>query len=402
MFLTRYIEKITPGIFVILVGAAGNLLLAAIKFVGGMLGGSPALINDAFHSVSDLATDGVALLTYKIGRLPSDHNHPYGHGKAESIGASLIGTVVLLAGFSLAWASWEFFHNAAEARDQFGEYFRELTPLAFDAPIRKIAAGCAFLSILINEGLFRYTLRIGEQEKSPSLIANAWHHRSDAFSSIAALVGILGAIAGFPELDPLAGIVVALMIARAGFDILREAIGDLMDAGLDDKALQKYEEMVSAIPGVVSVHDMRTRRAGGEVFVDLHILVNPEASVTEGHHIGEMVRQCLIHEIEDIQDVLVHVDTEEPGDYDPLYSTGSHELRKMAQDVLEEIREKLFSMKTQVHFHNGEVLVEVFLQPVDTLLPEEYPQLLKAAKERLESLPEIHNARAYLDLSHFN
>lgn len=400
MLFSRYLEKITPGVFVILVGAAGNLLLSAIKFAGGMLGGSPALINDAFHSVSDLATDGVALLTYKIGQLPSDRNHPYGHGKAESIGASLIGMVVVMAGIGLAWAAWEFFEGTGEARYQFGELFRSLSPLSLEAPVAQIAAACAVASIVINEALFRYTLHIGKREKSPSLIANAWHHRSDAFSSIAALAGILGAMAGYPALDPLAGIVVALMITKAGYDILRDAVADLMDTGLSEEDVKKYETMVLEIPGVVSAHNLRTRRTGGEVFMDLHILVNPEASVSEGHHIGENVRQRLIHEVEDIEDVLVHIDTEAPDDRVPFYPVGSHELRKMVKEALEEFDGRIHSVKTALHFRDGEVVVDVLLQPVPSLAPEDYAGLLKKTREKLETLPEIRAARTYLDLSH--
>lgn len=399
MLFTRYIQKITPGVFVILIGAAGNLLLSAIKFAGGMLGGSPALINDAFHSVSDLATDGVALLTYKIGQLPSDRNHPYGHGKAESIGAALIGALVVVAGVSLAWAAWEFFEGTGDARHRFGEFFRSLSPLSLDAPVIQIAAACAVASILINEGLFRYTLHIGQREKSPSLIANAWHHRSDAFSSIAALMGILGAMAGYPALDPLAGIVVAFMIGKAGYDILREAIADLMDTGLSKEEIKKYEGMVLEVPGVVNVHDLRTRRAGGSVFMDLHLLVNPEASVSEGHHIGESVRQRLIHEIEDIEDVLVHIDTEAPDDLVPIYPVGSHELRKMVKDALEEFSPGLNGINTRLHFQNGEVVAEVILQPASTLGPEDYKSLLEDARQKLDTLPEIKTARVYLDLT---
>ncbi len=396
--LRKTIQSISPGVKVIFVGAVGNIVLSAIKFVGGLLGGSPALINDAFHSLSDLATDGVALLTYKIGRMPRDPNHPYGHGKAESIGSSFIGLCILFAGVSLAWLSWEFLQQPGENGYSLATVFKGVSPFTQSDTGLEIAAGFAVLSIVIKEWLFRYTRNVGEQEKSPTLIANAWHHRSDALSSIAALVGIGGAMAGFPIMDPIAGIVVALMIAKAGVEIMREGVSDLMDTAIEDEELDAIIEAAKEIPGVISLHDVRSRRVGGEVLIDLHALVDPECSVTEGHHIGENLRKRLIHKFSDVEDILVHIDTEEPDGIEPVYPTDSLELRRLAAAALEPFSDRLTPIRLRLHFHNGEVLVEAVLKPDLDLPADQYTALSKEVQENLQAIEEIKNARVYLDV----
>ncbi len=388
----------SAGAKVIIVGAVGNIVLSAIKFVGGVLGGSPALLNDAFHSLSDLATDGVALLTYKIGRMPRDPNHPYGHGKAESIGASFIGLCILLAGVSLAWVSWEFLQQPGGNGYSLAAIFESVSPLATGKTFLEIAAGLALLSIVIKEWLFRYTRRVGEQEKSPTLIANAWHHRSDAMSSIAALIGIGGALAGIPLMDPLAGIVVALMIAKSGIDIIREGVSDLMDTALEDNELKEIQDCAQEVPGVISLHDVRSRRVGGEVFIDLHVLVDPECSVTEGHHIGENLRKRLIHKFAEVEDILVHIDTEEPDGIEPVYPNDSLELRRLAAAALEPFADRLTPTRLRLHFHSGEVLVEVVLKPDFDFPAEQYASIAREVRETLQGIDQIKNARVYLDV----
>lgn len=188
--------KNNPGVRIIAIGALANLVLAALKIAGGIFGRSTAMLADGIHSLSDLLTDVVVLFTHKIGQLPADENHPYGHGRAETIGATLVGAVIIIAGFGLAYESWKIISTGA---------FR--TPLIS-------AAVAAVFSIIINEVLFRYTRTVGEETNSPSIVANAWHHRSDAISSVAALVGIGGAMAGYPIMDPIAAILVSIMILK--------------------------------------------------------------------------------------------------------------------------------------------------------------------------------------------
>ena len=208
--------NISPGVKATLVGALANLLLSVVKFIGGILGNSTALIADAVHSLSDLLTDAIVLATHKIGQMPADSNHPYGHGRAETIGATIVGVVIILAGI---WIAYDVSQVIASGS--------QLVPTW-------LAAGAAFISILVNEGIFHYTRNVGEKINSPAIIANAWHHRSDAISSVAALIGILGAHFGYTIMDPLAGGVVALMILKVGYGILTDGLRDLMDTGLSE------------------------------------------------------------------------------------------------------------------------------------------------------------------------
>ena len=268
--------KNNPGVRIIVIGALANLLLAAIKIAGGIVGRSTAMVADGIHSLSDLLTDVVVLFTHKIGQLPADENHPYGHGRAETIGATLVGAVIIAAGFGLAYESWAII-NA-------GKFQTPLIP----------AVVAAVASIATKEILFRYTRTVGEETNSPSLVANAWHHRSDAISSFAALVGIGGAMAGYPIMDPIAAIVVSVLIVKVGYDIAFKGLRDLMDTALNETETRRIETMINNLPGVIQTHNLRTRRIGGEVLMDVHILVDHEASVTEGHHIAENVRRELI------------------------------------------------------------------------------------------------------------
>ncbi|NIP99437.1 MAG: cation diffusion facilitator family transporter, partial [Nitrospinaceae bacterium] len=184
----------SPGIKATVIGAAGNLFLAVIKFIGGVWGHSTALVADAIHSLSDLLTDFVVLTTHQIGKKPADEDHPYGHGRAESLGAVAVGGAIIGAGLWIGYEVWQVIESGVRLTPSF------------------LAAAGAATSVLTKEGLYWYTRIIGERERSPAVIANAWHHRSDALSSIAALIGILGALFGYPLMDPLAGGVVALMV----------------------------------------------------------------------------------------------------------------------------------------------------------------------------------------------
>ena len=212
---------------VILIGAACNLFLAAIKIAGGIWGRSTVMIADGVHSLSDLLTDVVVLFTYRIGQMPADENHPYGHGRAETIGATLIGSIIILAGLGLVFEAWEAISQGSER-----------VPKAW-------AMAAALVSIVVNEGLFHYTRAAGEKSHSPSLVANAWHHRSDAFSSVAAVIGIGGAMAGVPIMDPLAAVVVAVMVGKVGYNIAFSGLSDLMDTGLSEKMTKEIESFTA-------------------------------------------------------------------------------------------------------------------------------------------------------------
>jgi cation diffusion facilitator family transporter len=378
--MTNSIE-ISPGVKATLIGAFVNLILVVVKFIGGVLGYSTALIADALHSLSDLLTDAIVLATHKIGQMPADSNHPYGHGRAETIGATIVGSIIILAGIWVGYDVW----NALKSEIP-------LIPTW-------LAAGAAAISIIANESIFHYTRRIGEQINSPVVIANAWHHRSDAISSIAALIGILGAHFGFPIMDPLAGGVVAIMILKVGYDILLEGLRDLMDTGLNEEQTQEIKQIIDGIPEVIRFHDLRARTLGGEIFMDVHILVDTDLTVTEGHAAAEQVRRKLINVFDQVQDVLVHVDGEEDHKLLPLYTVTRKDLEKIVDPALAASKVILKRTRMRVHHLTGTNVLELFVQVDSQKTIAEIHSLMEDLKHRLTSAPEIDDVRIFVDIN---
>ncbi len=375
---TTTLQKNT-GVKVIVVGAVANLVLAALKIAAGIVGRSTAMVADGIHSLSDLLTDGVVLFAHKIGQLPADENHPYGHGRAETLGATLVGAVIMVAGLGLGYGSWEIIST---------DTFRTPTWPALAA---------AVISIAVKEILFRYTRTAGETIKSPSLVANAWHHRSDAFSSIAALVGIGGAMAGYPIMDPAAAIVVAVMILKVGYNIAFRGLSDLMDTALSEEENRRIETMINGMPGVVQTHNLRTRRIGGEVLMDVHILVDPEVSVTEGHHIAEKVRRELIRAMDNVQDILVHVDTEDDRAFDSIYWANRNYLEKQVDPIIDATKGIRGRTQLRVHYHGGQTTLEVFVIVSDGISSEQTGATVRKLKEHLQTIEHVDKVRVFID-----
>ena len=370
-----------PGTQAIIVGAIANLLLSLFKFAGGILGNSVALIADAIHSLSDLVTDIIVLFTHRIGKIPQDKDHPYGHGRAETIGATIIGVIIIATGIGVIYETWGALSEDAGQTPGW------------------LAATAAILSILINEGLFHYTLRVGEQTQSPSLIANAWHHRSDAISSIAALVGIIGASQGYSFMDPLAGAMVGCLIVKVGIDISREGMRDLMDTALSDEHTKKIHSILREIPEVLHFHDLRTRVIGGEFLIDLHILVDPEMTVTEGHRVAEIARRNLIKAFNNIQDVLVHVDGEADADIEAIYPVTRKELMEIARPLISQLDGNILPPEIRVHHIKGKNILDVFIKVNSDPNMEDCRTLMANVKAKLETAPQIDQARVFLDLN---
>lgn len=375
------LTNISPGIKATLIGAFANLLLSVAKFIGGVAGNSTALVADALHSLSDLLTDAIVMATHKIGQMPADSNHPYGHGRAETIGATIVGGVIILAGIWIGYEVWQVIASGSQ-----------LVPTW-------LAAGVATFSIFVNEGIFHYTRIVGERTNSPAIIANAWHHRSDAISSVAVLIGILGAHFGYPIMDPLAGGVVALMILKVGYDILTDGLRDLMDTGLSEDQTQEFQKIIDGIPEVIKFHDLRTRTLGGEIFIDVHILVDTDLTVTEGHAAAERVRRSLINAFNRVQDVLVHVDGEEDQNLLQLYSATREDLRKIVDPMIADADISLKRTRMRVHYLKGTTLVEIYLQVDPDKSISEINPFLEDLKKRLKSTPEIDDVRIFVDVN---
>lgn len=268
----------------------GNILLTAVKAVAGVISKSSALMADAVHSASDIISTLVVLYSLRIAKAPPDAEHPYGHGRAESIAAKVLSIILIGVGVGMV--------GSAIDKLRTGQY----------AIPGNLALWAILLSIVGKEAMFRYTLVVGNKIRSNALVADAWHHRSDAFSSIAAFFGVMGARLGFPVLDPLAGGFVAIFIIKMGIGLFRSTVDELMDAQVDEELRDKilwYSEKVS---GVEHVDDIRLRRYGSHYHVDLKLSVDRGLTVREGHDIASVVRQILIQSLAPVSDVLVHVD----------------------------------------------------------------------------------------------
>lgn len=371
----------SPGFRVTVAGALVNILLSAIKFGAGVLGKSSAMMADAFHSISDLLTDIIVIFTHRIGQIPRDADHPYGHGKAETIGATIIGVAIILVSVGILANVWAVIESGLN-----------LIP-------NWLAAGGALVSIVAKEILFRCTRAAGEKISSPAVIANAWHHRSDAISSIAALTGIIAAMLGYPIMDPIAGGVVAVLIARAGYGILRQGVRDLMDTSLSEEKVKKISEQIERTPGVLECHDLRTRRIGGDIIMDVHILVDKESSVSEGHNIAEMARRDLIKTWRNIQDILIHVDTEDDSNLENIYTTSSEELKKLTDPVIAAADGVLERTNLRVHFTNGMAVLEVFIRMEDSLGQDKTNAVIRDLKTRLLDIESVDEVRIFLDVN---
>ncbi len=279
---------------VILRGLATNILLAGGQITIGVLGRSTALVADGFHTLSDLLSDSLVWLASRFGARAADQDHPYGHARIETAGAFGLSLVLLGAGIGIALHAADVLSHPEQL-----------------APPSLVALAMALTAIGAKEGLYWYTQRAAQRLRSQLLHANAWHYRTDVFSSAVVAVGIAGSLLGVHDLDAIAAIGVAILIVRMGANIGWQAMRELVDTGLEAEKLERIRQVILSIDGVRTLHLLRTRRAGGLALIDVHILVDGTLSVSEGHQIAEMVRLALLRRVENIADVLVHIDPED-------------------------------------------------------------------------------------------
>ena len=273
-----------------IISLLSNTFLALIKIIIGFVANSTALVADGFHSVSDMASTIIVMISIRLSETPADKDHPYGHEKAEALGTNILAVILILTAIFLG-------------RDAV------LTLVAGEiAEPGTWALIAALLSIIVKEILYRYTIKIGEKINSRGLIADAHHHRSDAFSSIAALIGIGGAKLGFRFLDPLAGLIVAFLILKVGYEILRDTSYELMDGRPDKGKIEEIRTIACSIEGVIDVYDLKIRSYGPHYITDLKIVVRDQLTVVEGHNIACQVKNRIIEQSDNVKDVLVHVD----------------------------------------------------------------------------------------------
>ncbi len=280
---------------VTLVGAFVNIFLSLAQLTGGVIAQSQALIADGVHTLSDLASDIVVLVAAKLASKDADEDHPYGHGRIETVATIILGLMLSSVGIGIAL-------------DAFG---RLAHPELLLNP-KPLGLFFALLAIVSKESLFHYTKRTARRINSPMLLANAWHHRSDAISSLVVLIGIAGAIfLHIHWLDAIAAIIVAGMIVFMGLQMIKDSVMELVDTALDPDRVKEIHQFIEHIDGVKNVHMLRTRKMGGNALADVHVQVDSHISVSEGHHIAERVMNNLTTQFPELQDVTVHIDPED-------------------------------------------------------------------------------------------
>ena len=274
------------------IGIAGNLLLAAFKFVAGIVGHSSAMLSDALHSASDIAGGLIVMIGVSFSEKQADKEHPYGHERIECIASILLAVLLLIAGIAMGY-------GAADAILT-GAYRTAETP-------GRIALIAACVSIAVKEAMFRYTMARAKRIDSGALRAEAWHHRSDALSSVGSLAGVLGARLGAPILDPAAGLVICLFILKAAYDIFREAVERMTDHSGGEELERSIRDCVAEFPEIKGIDLLRTREFGRMVYVDLEIRMDGSRTLEESHSVAERLHDELEVRFPRVKHVMIHV-----------------------------------------------------------------------------------------------
>lgn len=267
---------------VTIAGSIINILLLAFKFTAGILGHSAAMIADAIHSLTDFVTDAIVLVFVRLGSKPTDHDHDYGHGKYETLASAIIGVSLLVVGMMICYSGVTKTYHA-----MCGE------------PLQQpgfIALAAAVASVVLKEWAYRFTVRVGRRYHSEAVVANAWHHRSDALSSVGTTVGIGGAIIlgeKWAVLDPLTAIVVSFFIMKAAWSVLSKAVDELTDGSLPKETEDEIEKIVNEDKDVSVVHNLCTRRIGNRIAIEMHVRMPGETSLYVAHHHATEIEQRL-------------------------------------------------------------------------------------------------------------
>lgn len=354
------------------VSVAVNLVMTVVQLVVGWLAHSQSLIAHGLHSFSDLLSDFLVIYASRQSAHPADQAHPYGHARVETAATLILGASLTLIGGGILWESGMRLQHS------------EALPV-----IQLSALWVAIATVLAKEMLYRYLIRIGERMRSQLMIANALHTRADAASALVVVVGIGGALMGWPFLDLLAAALMGFMILRMGAQLSWGALKELIDTGLDQAQVESIQQTLLNTPGVLGLHELRTRRMAHQALVDAHVQVAARISVSEGHRIAESARARVLREHPEVLDVLVHIDPEDDLDIDLAA------VRLPGREaLLQELKPMLAGLpppeKVVLHYLSGRVEVEIFLN--QTFFED--GEALRQAEARLaESLREHPSIR---------
>ena len=274
------------------IGIIGNIVLSLFKFFAGIIGHSSAMVSDAIHSLSDVFATFIAWLGIKLSMQAPDKEHPYGHERLECVASLLLGAILFGTGLMIGLSGLKTIFA--------GHYENLQAPGA-------VALIAAVVSIATKEGMFWYTRYYAKVLNSAAFMADAWHHRSDALSSIGSLIGIGGAMLGFPILDPIASVAIAICIIKVAFDILKDAVSKMLDTACSDEYEQKLSDFISSQEGVDRIDILHTRMFGNKIYIDAEIAVDGDKSLTEAHAIAEHVHHQVEKNFDNIKHIMIHV-----------------------------------------------------------------------------------------------
>ena len=336
-----------------------NIALSVLQIIVGWFAHSHSLLVDGFHSFSDLLSDVLVLFVARHSARAADDNHPYGHARLETLATLILGVMLLAIGGG-------FLYSAAE----------RVISVESAPPVEMMALYVALLALVSKEWLFRYMLRVAKKANSAMLVANAWHSRSDAASSLVVAIGIGGSLMGFVYADLLAAAIVGALIVKMGWQFSYSALEELIDKGANAEEIEAIRRVIAETPGVIGLHDLRTRRMADRILVDAHVLVSPRISVSEGHRIAEQVRRHVRERCPEVLDMLVHIDPEDDLLADEAVHHGVLDRDTLAQ-WLENASSRIWGTATawsperiQLHYLNGGVEVEIMLPPAPGIDPE--------------------------------
>lgn len=274
------------------IGIVGNIILSAFKLFAGIVGNSGAMVSDAVHSLSDVFATFIAFLGVRISKKAADKDHPYGHDRMECVASLILGLILLFTGLGIGKVGLD--HILSDSYNT----------LAVPSTIALVAA---VISIVTKEAMYWYTRHYARILNSPAFMADAWHHRSDAFSSVGSLIGIGGAMLGYPILDSVASVVICLFILKVAYDILKDALVKMLDTSCGDTYEEKLSDYVASQKDVLRVDLLHTRMFGSKVYIDLEIAVNGDQSLREAHAIADQVHNSVEQNFPDVKHIMIHV-----------------------------------------------------------------------------------------------
>ena len=276
------------------VGILGNVILSAFKLFAGILGHSGAMISDAVHSLSDVFATLIAYIGVVLSKQEADKEHPYGHERFECIASLILGMILAATGLGIGYSGIKTLLKARAGTAEIA--IPTLLPLI-----------AAIVSVLVKEGMYWYTMYYAKKLDSAAFKADAWHHRSDAFSSVGSFIGIGAAKLGFPIMDPLASLIICLFILKVAFDISKDALNKMTDTSCSDEFIQEVHDFISAQPDVKNIDLLNTRQFGNKVYIDLEIAVDRNMSLINAHNIAERVHAAVEQQFPNVKHIMIHV-----------------------------------------------------------------------------------------------